>query len=94
MWYSVCKRKYVHLNIEPGVAHDAKSKSLIFFVQRYLLDWTWCDFFLEMYFLSRKKIGKTSFGPTRLKPGVVDRTKPNQKSNELNRTQSVKFLVG
>ena len=93
MRYKFFHRDYVHLNIEQGVAHDAKSNSLIFFVQRYLLDWTWCDFFLEMYFLSRKKIAKTSFGPTRLKPGVVDRTKPNQKSFELNRTQSVALLV-
>ena len=42
-----------------------------FFVQRYLLVdlESWYDLFLEMFFLTRKKIQKTCmcFGPTRLK---------------------------
>ena len=70
-------RGNVHLNIEQGVAHDAKSKSLIFCPEippRLNVVWF---FSWNVFFVPKKKIGKTSFGPTRLKPGVVDRTESN-----------------
>lgn len=70
-----------------------KIKLLNFFCPEILprLNVVWF-FFLKCIFYPEKKIAKTSFGPTRLKPGEIDRTKPNQKSFELNRTQSVVLL--
>lgn len=62
-----------------------KIKLLNFFVQRYFLDWTWCDFFLEMYFLSRKKIAKTSF---RSHASQTRRGRSNETEPKIIRTES------
>ena len=45
-------------NIEPVVAHDRKSNFFIFFPEPMVSIETWCDFFLEIFFLTRQKIKK------------------------------------
>ena len=62
-----------------------KIKILNLFVQRYLLDWTWCDFFLEMYFLSRKKNCKNQFRPH---ASQTRRGRSNETEPKIIRTQS------